>query len=159
MRKNSGSILVIIVIIIGVALLLGGVKLQENIDEFMEKAVETVGVVKYVEKEIVKDKDVSTGEIKYETKYHVHITYTDKEGNEYPKIIETSSSSYYKGDEVTVYYDPKEPSYSKTKSDAKSGKIMSIFGVGVLIVSAVIIISDIKQKRRDGGNNIQTTDF
>lgn len=159
MIRNNGGIFLIIVIIVGIALLLGGIKLQENIDEFMKTAVETIGTVAYVEEEIVKEKDVSTGEISYETEYHVTIKYTDNDGNEYRKIIETSNNSYYKGDEISIFYEPENPRNAKTQGDTKAGKIMSIFGAGFLIVCAVIIISDIKQKRRDSGDNIQTIDF
>lgn len=159
MRRNSGRIFLIIFIIVGIALFFGGIKLQENIDNFMETAIETVGTVIDVDEEIIRERDTSTGDVTYKTEYNVHVKYKDNNGNEYSKIIETSSNSYYEGDEISLFYNPENPRDSKTQGDTNTGKIMSIFGVGFLIVCVVIIVSDIKQKRRDSQNNIQTTNF
>ena len=150
---NGAKIFLIIFIMAGIGLFLGGIKLQKNIDVFMESAIETVGTVVDVEEEIVREKDVSTGEITYETNYHVRVKYKDNEGKEYTKIIETSSNSYYEGDKISLFYDPENPRNSKTQTETNGGKIMSIFGIGFLIVVGVIIVSDIMQKRRNGLNN------
>ncbi len=119
----------------GLVLIIINVVLMISNTIFMSSAKETTATIESVKTFIVNKN----------RKHNVIVSYT-AEGKHYSVALGEYDSSYRKGQQLTVYYNPENP--SKVTTGKENNFIMLIVGIVLLIAGGGIIIFSVIRKRK-----------
>ena len=132
-RQSEGTRNPFLILIIGIILIIVGICFNNNNAKFMKNAETTTGTIYYE-----KDPNRSPSE---EIKYIVYAKYKVN-GKEYYEPIQGKTkgkglmSANESGTEITIYYNPNDPTEIRDKSSNKIGAFF--IGFGILLIVATI---------------------
>ena len=138
--KNSGKQISIFIIILGIAMIIGGIYNKFSIDNMRDNAIQTEAIVT----DIYHNYKISSNEKKRREKgdYTVYISYI-VDNQKYDTTF-TSNSHINIGSSITIYYDKTNPSHITRTLETTSSMGISIIGVIITIIGIFLLVKKVK---------------
>ena len=126
LNNNMKKLIACLFLIVGgvVFIVFGGITVKE-----IQNYPEVSAVVSHLEREWVPDEDGYDRE-----EITVFVTYT-VDGQEYTEELQNSKTNYKQGDEITVHYNPEDP--TKVTGASKGGATLQFVFGGVLVLAGL----------------------
>ncbi len=132
----------VLFVLIGIAMLIGGVRMILRNYSFLKTAKEAQGIVTGFDVNVSTKKDPKTYRTSSSTAYYPKIKFTDIKGRQIEFVSRYGSSDpgIVEGDSVSVLYDPEHPNDAKwnTKMAIWFGPIM-LTGLGLILMIVGLI--------------------
>lgn len=135
-EKEYSPLGAVLFVVVGILFLALALFVDKANKDFIESAVETKAVISRIER------DYSTSNGKTKTDYDVYVKYTVN-GTTYERQLNYYNSGMDEGDEITVYYNPVNP--TEMKGEQSMSVVFIIVPIFCIAFGAAFLISDLSK--------------